>query len=191
MHHPAIFLDRDNTLIANAGYLGDPAGVVLLPGTAAAVAGLRALGFRIVVVSNQAGVARGLYDEAAVHAVNHEMCRQLLAGHPGARIDGSYFCPFHPDGVVEKYRAAHPWRKPGPGMLLQAAADLSLDLAGSWMIGDQYRDVGAGSAAGCRTILLQNPDLPPANEPADPNAAAPDFKVRLLADCIEIIRSRR
>jgi len=144
----AVFLDRDNTIIENDGYLGDPSRVKLLPGAATALAAMRALGYRLIVVSNQSGVARGMFDEAAVQAVNDEMSRQLqkLAG---ATIDASYYCPYHPEAVIQEYRADHEWRKPKPGMLKQAATDFHLDLAPSWMIGDQHRDISAGAAAGC------------------------------------------
>src|SRR3954468_15903044 len=135
MAERAVFLDRDDTIIENAAYLGDPAKVKLLAGAAAALAALRALGYRLIVVSNQSGVARGMFDEAAVEAVNDEMSRQLKQ-QAGAYIDASYYCPYHPEGVVPAYRADHEWRKPKPGMIKQAAADFGLDLSQSWMIGD-------------------------------------------------------
>ncbi len=151
--HPAVFLDRDDTLIANPGHLGDPEGVALLPGAAAACRRLNAAGYRVVVVTNQSGVARGLYEERSVHAV-HARIADLLRADSGATVDGWYWCPFHPEAVVDRYRMEHPWRKPGPGMLLAAARDLALDLQRSWMVGDQERDVDAGAAVGCRTIRL-------------------------------------
>lgn len=152
----AVFLDRDGTLIANDGDLGDPAAVTLLPGAADACALLRRSGDRLlVVVSNQGGVARGAYDEASVDRTNAEIERQLgdATGLPRV-IDGFYHCPFHPDGIVERYRRDHPWRKPAPGMLIAAARDLDIDLPRSWMVGDAERDVIAGRSAGCRTIRL-------------------------------------
>jgi len=182
----AIFLDRDNTLIENAGYLGDPAGVKILPGTADAIAALRALNFRLVLVSNQAGVARGYYTEADVESVNREMCRLLALENPAALIDASYFCPFHPEAPLPKYRQSHDWRKPNCGMLKQAALDLSLDLAQSWMIGDQLRDVSAGKKAGCRTILLKDPALQAALD--DPKIKdQPDFVAITLLEAVAIV----
>ncbi len=143
MWERAVFLDRDNTIIENDGYLGDPAKVKLLPGAGTALAALRALGYRLIVVSNQSGVARGMFDEAAVEAVNQEMSRQLLE-QAGSYVDASYYCPYHPDAPIAEYtQADHDWRKPKPGMLRQAAADFGVDLAQSWMIGDQGRDVWA------------------------------------------------
>lgn len=171
MPQPAVFLDRDNTLIANVGDLGDPAQVQVIPGAAAALRALRDAGYRIVVVTNQGGVARGRFSEADVEAVNRRTARMLeeAAGRAGL-IDRFYSCPFHPQGTVEQYRAEHPWRKPAPGMLLAAASDLDLDLEKSWLIGDQPRDVAAGRAAGCRTVLISSD--PQAIHSAGPTAAA-------------------
>jgi D-glycero-D-manno-heptose 1,7-bisphosphate phosphatase len=182
----AVFLDRDNTIIENDGYLGDPSRVKLLPGAATALAAMRALGYRLIVVSNQSGVARGLFDENAVEAVNAEMSRQLQE-QAGAYIDASYYCPYHPEASLPEYRVDHDWRKPKPGMLRQAAADFRLDLAQSWMIGDQNRDIGAGAAAGCRTILLKDPDRAPATETDRATNVSPSFVVRTLADAARII----
>ena len=185
MAERAIFLDRDNTIIVNDGYLGDPSKVKLLPGAAAALASLRRLDFRIIVVSNQSGVARGMFDEAAVEAVNAEMVRQLRQ-QAGAHIDASYYCPFHPDASVPEYRVDHEWRKPKPGMLKAAAESFGLDLARCWMIGDQPRDIAAGAAVGCRTILLSDPESPPQPQESAP-AVTPNFVVRTLADAARII----
>ena len=151
----AVFLDRDNTLILNDGDLGDPDAVRLIDGVAPALARLGGAGWRLVVVSNQGGVARGRYTERDVEAVNRRIA-ELIDDQAGTRglIDRFYWCPYHPDGTVERYRREHPWRKPQPGMLLQASRDMDIDLQQSWMIGDQPRDVEAGQAAGCRTILI-------------------------------------
>lgn len=197
---PAVFLDRDNTLIHNDEDLGDPAGVVLIQGAASAVASFRGLGFKVVVVTNQGGVARGKYTEADVEAV-HERINELVRHTTRAWIDRFYYCPFHPDAVLAPYRREHPWRKPQPGMLLQASRDLDIDLAHSWMIGDQPRDVAAGLAAGCRTILL-DPSAPEfsggpsplasllaASTPA--NQVTPHFVARSLTDAARIIAQQR
>ncbi len=175
MTYAAVFLDRDNTLIANDGDLGDPALVSIIPGVAAAIGRLRDAGYRIVVVSNQGGVARGAFSEADVEAVNRRTARLLdaAAGREGL-IDRFYFCPFHPEGTVDRYRAEHPWRKPAPGMLRAAANDLDIDLSRSWLVGDQPRDVAAGRAAGCRTVLVSSD--PGLIESASPTAAAPTME---------------
>jgi D-glycero-D-manno-heptose 1,7-bisphosphate phosphatase len=186
MAERAVFLDRDNTIIDNDGYLGDPSKVKLLTGAATALSAIRALGYRLIVVSNQSGVARGMFDENAVEAVNQEMCRQLreLAG---AHIDASYYCPYHPEAPVAEYKVDHDWRKPKPGMLKQAAADFGLDLSQCWMIGDQPRDIAAGAAAGTRTILLRDPDRKPADSDPPSLEVSPNFIVKTLADAARII----
>lgn len=159
---PCVFLDRDNTMVANDGDLGDPDQVRLLPGVAWAVRALHEAGYAIVVVTNQGGVARGKYGERDVAAVHARMA-ELLAAESDlaprtALVDGWYHCPYHPEATVERYRREHPWRKPAPGMLHAAAEDLRIDLSRSWMVGDQERDVAAGQSAGCRTILLEADD---------------------------------
>lgn len=150
----AVFLDRDNTIIHNDADLGDPDQVRLIQGAASAIASLRGLGFRIVVVSNQGGVARGQYGEADVDATHQRIAEMLKQQANGAVIDAFYYCPYHPEGTAPKYRREHPWRKPQPGMLLAAAEDLQLDLKLCWMVGDQPRDVEAGRRAQTRTVLL-------------------------------------
>ena len=154
---PAVFLDRDNTLIANDGDLGDPSKVTLIEGVPEGLARLQDAGYRLVVVTNQGGVARGAYSESDVDAV-HQCIAKLVDEAAGRSriIDRFYYCPYHPEGTVEEYRREHPWRKPRAGMLLQAAEDMGIDLAASWMIGDQPRDIEAGQSAGCRTVLLGN-----------------------------------
>jgi D-glycero-D-manno-heptose 1,7-bisphosphate phosphatase len=177
----AVFLDRDNTLIDNDGDLGDPGLVRLLEGAALALRRLRDAGYRLVVVSNQGGVARGAFGEADVEAVNRRIASLVdeAAGRRGI-LDRFYFCPYHPQGTVEAYRREHPWRKPQPGMLHAARDDLGLDLQRSWLIGDQARDVAAGRAAGCSTILVS----------ADPEAvaaAAPTAAASTLAEAVVIV----
>lgn len=141
---PAIFLDRDGTLMHDTGYVARPEDVRVYPGTAEALAVLKARGFKTVIVTNQSGIARGYFTEADYHAV-HARLMEVLG--PGL-IDATYFCADHPD-------AASPRRKPAPGMLLEAARDLHLDLTRSWMIGDRAGDLAAGRRAGCRTILVR------------------------------------
>ena len=148
---PAVFLDRDGTLVEEVPYLHDPGRVVLLGG-AGALARLAAAGYALVVVTNQAGVARGHYDEAAVEAV-HRRLEELLAG-AGVRLDAVLFCPHHPEGTVPGYARACRCRKPGPGMLEAAAERLGLDLAASFMLGNHETDVGAAVAAGVTPLFV-------------------------------------
>lgn len=130
----------------------DPGLVRLLPGVAGACQALRRAGCTLVVVSNQGVVARGGASIEGVHAVNARV-EELLARGAGTAegervIEAFYFCPYHPAGTVPGYAREHPWRKPAPGMILAAAADLRLSLGGSWLVGDAPRDVEAGLAAG-------------------------------------------
>lgn len=191
MKSPAVFFDRDNTLILNDGYLGDPAGVVLVPGAAAAIARAHELGYSVVTVSNQSGVARGLFTEEAVVAVDARMDELLLLENPQATIDRHEFCPFHPTAIIERYRIDSDLRKPKPGMLLQATKALDLDLPSSWLIGDATRDIEAGRSAGCRTILLQLPYASASPAAETRSDAGPDARVQSLAEAMNFIASRR
>ncbi len=189
MNRPAVFFDRDNTLIVNDGYLGDPAKTVLMPGAAAAVAGARRMGFVVVTISNQSGVARGMFDESAVIAVNHRMDALLLADDAEAKIDLHLYCPFHPDALVPAYRKQSDLRKPAPGMIFQAARQLNLDLSSSWVVGDALRDVEAGVAAGCQTILFVPPDVPQSSHALGEHTVMSDYVVSDLRLAIDVIRA--
>ncbi len=154
---PAVFLDRDGTLIDNAGDLGDPDQLKILPGVALALQLLLKHNFILFVVTNQGGVARGKYNEDDV-VQTHARLERMLCAEVGAPqvICEYYYYPFHPQATVEKYRGEHEWRKPAPGMLFAAALAHAIDLEKSWMVGDQERDVVAGAAAQCRTILISS-----------------------------------
>lgn len=164
----AIFLDRDGTLIEDTGYVANAEKVRLLPGVPESLRRLKSAGFYLIVATNQSGVARGLISEEEVERI-HERIQALLPGD--ARVDAFYTCPFleGEEAVVAAYRRASPLRKPAPGMLLAAAREMGLDLSRSWMIGDSQRDVAAGRAAGCRTILLTPPEV----DPPRPRSGAP------------------
>lgn len=150
---PAVFLDRDGVVIEDSHYLGDAARVRLVPGAAETIADLNRAGWAVVVVTNQSGVARGLFSLDSVTAI-HDHLDELLRGY-GARIDAFHVCPHHPDGTVAEFRTHCDCRKPRAGMLHRAAKELGLDLAESWMIGDRVTDLEAGAAAGCRTALVR------------------------------------
>lgn len=186
---PATFLDRDDTLIhcddvTPDGDLGDPALVRLLPGVLDACRDIKHAGFTLVVCSNQGGVARGRYGVAEVQLVNARL-NELLGG----LIDAFYFCPYHPQGTVPEFRREHPWRKPQPGMFVDAARDLNLDLSRSWSIGDRVRDCVAGKFAGCRTILLPTPPYRrvPESPPPGPEDQFVDARAESFAHAAEII----
>ena len=150
----AVFLDKDGTLVEDVPYNVDPGLIRMTPGVAEGLARLRDEGFALFVVSNQSGVARGYFPESALGPVEQEL-RRLLA-ESGVPMDGFYYCPHHPDGVVEGYAMPCDCRKPQPGMILRAAREHGLDLGRSWFVGDILDDVEAGRAAGCRTVLIDN-----------------------------------
>lgn len=148
----AVFVDKDGTLIENVPYNVDVTRIRFAPGAERAVHRLAAAGFAIVVVSNQAGVARGIFDESAVAAVGRALTERLA--ELGVALDGFYYCPHDPHGVVARYRRICDCRKPAPGLVLRAARELGLDLSASWLVGDILDDIEAGRRAGCRTILI-------------------------------------
>ena len=163
---PAIFLDRDGTLMTDVEYCGDPARVAVFPGAGAALARLRAGGFRLVMISNQSGIGRGYFTEDDFRRVQAELFRQL--GDDG-RLDGAYHCPERPEGASER-------RKPGVGMFREAAADLGLDLARSWMVGDNRADVEAGRRAGLAgTVFVLTGKAPDEHKLCQPDAVVPDL----------------
>lgn len=149
----AVFLDRDGTVMEDEGYLCECSGIRVFPFSATAIRRLNDADVAVVVVTNQSAVARGLCTVDQVESVNRAMLERIEA--EGGRIDAVYWCPFHPEGSVEKYSRPSSMRKPSPGMLHQAARELKLDLRKSVMIGDKLSDIAAGKAADCRTILVR------------------------------------
>jgi D-glycero-D-manno-heptose 1,7-bisphosphate phosphatase len=141
---PAVFLDRDGTIMRDVDYCGDPARVEVFPGAADALRRLKANGYKLIIVTNQSGIARNYISEADYRAVELEFARQLGDG----LIDASYYCPDLPD-------TNSPRRKPAPGMIFEAQRDHRLDLARSYFIGDKTSDIECGRNAGVRTILVQ------------------------------------
>jgi histidinol-phosphate phosphatase family protein len=150
----AVFLDKDGTLVEDVPYNVDPARIRLAPGAREGLLALSAAGYRLVVVSNQSGVARGYFPETALGGVG-ERLRELLA-ECGVPLAGFHWCPHHPAGSVAAYAVECACRKPLPGLIVRAADDLGLDRRRSWMVGDILDDVEAGRRAGCRTVLLDN-----------------------------------
>lgn len=148
---PAVFLDRDGTLIELVHHLTDPADVRLIPGAAGAVKTLRNTGLPVVIVTNQSVIGRGKLTEEGLLEVHAEMRRQLA--DEGTDVDAIYFCPLAPT-IKDPTVIEDPMRKPGPGMLLEAARDHNLDLTRSWMVGDTLSDMLAGYNAGCKSLLV-------------------------------------
>jgi D-glycero-D-manno-heptose 1,7-bisphosphate phosphatase len=182
MPNIAVFLDRDGTLIHDPGYLNHPDQVQLIDGVAEALAEFHRLGYKTVVASNQSGVARGIVTVEMLERI-HDRLRELLAAQ-GASLDGIYYCPDHPDGVVPQYRKDSDWRKPRPGMLLAAAREMEIDLGKSWMIGDTERDVEAGRSAGCRTILISTTR----SEYGYPEKSRPDHVAVNMREAVNIVK---
>ncbi|MGE5341634.1 MAG: D-glycero-alpha-D-manno-heptose-1,7-bisphosphate 7-phosphatase [Candidatus Omnitrophota bacterium] len=148
----AIFLDRDGTLIQDNGYICRLSESAIFPFSFEAVRRMNRLGFKVIVVTNQSSIARGICTKEEVETMHRDI-RQLFLKNDSI-IDGFYYCPYHIDGEIEAYRIDHPWRKPAPGMLLQAAADFNITLTESYMIGDAMCDMEVGKNAGCKTILV-------------------------------------
>lgn len=154
---PAAFLDRDGVIIHDLGYVHRRDQLRLIDGAADAIGRLNRAGYLVIVATNQSGVARGYFEASAVEDV-HAHLRDVLAAR-GARIDAIYWCPFHPEAVVERYRVDHVDRKPRPGMLLRAFADWPIDRSASFMIGDKPSDMEAAAAAGVAGRLFERGDL--------------------------------
>ena len=154
----AAFIDRDGTVTQSvAYYITKPSQVELEEGAAEAIRLLRSKGFLIVIITNQAGVARGILTEDDLAAIHTAMREKLAALN--ADVDAIYYCPHHPEGLIERYSGECSCRKPKPGMMLRAAKDLGIDLKASVMIGDAERDVASGKAAGCETFLVKRKPL--------------------------------
>ena len=185
MINKAIFLDRDNTIIEDPGYINNPDQVKLLDGAPEALSSLKALGYKLVVVSNQSGVARGIVTEEVLGQI-HKRLEQLLA-EKGVSLDRIYYCPYHIEGVIPKYRKDSDWRKPNPGMLLAASRDMDIDLKESWMVGDTTNDIEAGARVGCRTIMLAGRTH---EQKLQPGAPAPDYKAVNLKEVVNIIKMK-
>jgi D-glycero-D-manno-heptose 1,7-bisphosphate phosphatase len=148
----AVFLDRDGTLIVERGYITVPEGVELIPGAGAAVARLKDAGWKVFVVTNQGCVAKGMITEDELGLIHFRMISLLAA--EGARIDGVYYCPHHPDGDQIQYSVECDCRKPRPGLLERAAGEHEVDLSASVVIGDTLRDLEAGRAVGAKGVLV-------------------------------------
>ena len=185
MSNKAIFLDRDNTIIEDPGYINNPDQVKLLEGVTEPLSELKAMGYKLVVVSNQSGVARGIVTEEALGQI-HKRLEQLLA-EKGVSLDRIYYCPYYIDGVIPKYRKDSDWRKPNPGMLLAAGKDMDIDLPESWMVGDSPSDIEAGARAGCRTIMLAGRTHEQKIKPGEPG---PDYRAVNLKEVVNIIKMR-
>ena len=183
MANVAVFLDRDDTIIEDPGYISDPAQIKLLGGVVESLRRLQKMGFKLIVVTNQSAVARGIVSEEVLEQI-HERLQNLLIRRR-IHLDGIYYCPYHPEGVIAKYRRESEFRKPGSGMLLQAAEDMDVDLEHSWMIGNSYSDITAGAGAGCKTILISSSAKLPGRSRGE---ARPDKTAANIKEAVNIIK---
>jgi len=183
----AVFLDRDGTMIEDVGYLDSLSRVAFYPWTADVIRALNGAGLAVVVVTNQAGVARGLFSEAFVNETHRYIDARLAAA--GARVDAYYYCPHHPGGRVAPYTRCCECRKPGRGMIDKAASDLGLDPAQSFVVGDKWLDVQLGRAVGARAILVRT-GMGAAEEMQPLDGVAADVVVDNLAAAASWIISR-
>lgn len=182
---PAVFLDRDGTLIEEVGYLNRLDRVKLFPWTIDAVRALNQAGLLVIVVTNQAGVAQGYFDEAFVRETHRSIEERLRAGR--AHVDAYYYCPHHPQASLETYRVSCDCRKPLTGMIRQAASDLGADAAASFVVGDRWRDVALAHAAGARSVLVRSGYAPADGAPPAGTAAADHVADNLAAAASWII----
>jgi D-glycero-D-manno-heptose 1,7-bisphosphate phosphatase len=148
----AVFIDRDGTISEEVGYINHPSRFRLFPFAAAAIKHLNDAGWLAIIVTNQAGVARGYFSEDMIKNVHAEMTKELE--HGSARLDAIYYCAHHPSVGEPPYRFDCDCRKPKPGLISRAARDLNIDLAGSWMVGDRYSDVELARNAGVKSMFV-------------------------------------
>jgi D-glycero-D-manno-heptose 1,7-bisphosphate phosphatase len=153
MPRPAVFLDRDGTLVEEAGYLDRLERLVFFPYSVDAVRLLNRAGLAVVIITNQAGIARGIFKESFVAEAHRHITERLAAG--GARVEAFYYCPHHPEAVIAEYKKSCDCRKPQPGLLKRAALDLDLALDRSFVVGDRWHDLEAGQRVGARGVLVR------------------------------------
>jgi D-glycero-D-manno-heptose 1,7-bisphosphate phosphatase len=181
---PAIFLDRDGTINVDHGYVHEIDKFEFIDGAIEALRELKAMGFALVLVTNQSGIARGIFSEAQFEQLTEWMDWSLA--DRGVDLDGIYYCPHHPEGTVDEYRQQCDCRKPQPGMLISARDYLHIDMAASYMVGDKAEDMQAAQAAGVGTKVLVR-----TGKPVTPEAQAlADMVADSLADLPELIKKR-
>jgi D-glycero-D-manno-heptose 1,7-bisphosphate phosphatase len=151
--NPAVFIDRDGTILDELGYLTPASSIHLYPYSIDAIRLLGRAGYAVVVITNQGGIGLGMYDSAFVDRTHAMLTEQFEAG--GARVDGWYYCPHHPDAIVPEFKRVCECRKPATGLVTAAARDLNIDLERSWVIGDQWRDIEVAHRSGARGILVR------------------------------------
>ncbi len=182
----AVFLDRDGTITEEVGYLTDLGMLRIILGAGAAIEKLSEAGFKVILITNQSGVARGYFPESHVLEAHARLERMLL--EDGARLDGIYYCPHHPTAGSSKYTMACNCRKPGTGLIDRAVKELNIDTGRSFMIGDKWSDVELAQKAGIRSVLVQTgfePDDPGNVRPG--RVKDPDFTARDISEAADWI----
>jgi D-glycero-D-manno-heptose 1,7-bisphosphate phosphatase len=182
----AVFLDRDGTINEEVGYLTDLQRLKLIPGAGAAIRRLNDAGLKVVLVTNQSGVARGYFPESFVHDT-HALLETLLR-EEGARLDGIYYCPHHPSAGTSRHTVTCDCRKPGTGLIDRAAQELDIDVKNSFMAGDKWSDIELGQRAGARTVLVRTgfaPDDPGNARPL--HVRDPDFIAHTINEAADWI----
>jgi D-glycero-D-manno-heptose 1,7-bisphosphate phosphatase len=188
---PALFLDRDGVIVEDTQYLGRAQDVRMLAGAGEAIARCNTLGIPVVLVSNQSGIARGLYDWTGFVAVQAAIASALAES--GAQLDAVFACAHHADGEAPLNITNHPWRKPNPGMIVAAAERMKLDLAHSWIAGDRAFDIAAGKAAALAGGILISRRAVDAERTAAMQLRSGEFAVDVafsLADAVELLLVR-
>ncbi len=180
----AVFLDRDGVIIEEIGYLGDPVLIRIIPGAPAAIRRLNERAVKVIVVTNQAGVARGYYPESTIASV-HQRLSELLAAE-GAHVDAFFYCPHHPRHGLPPYRRECDCRKPRPGMILQGAAQFGVELSRSFLIGDKHSDILAAHNAGARSILVMT-GYGRTHWAAWSDPVKPDFTAEDLPSAVDLV----
>lgn len=186
--HPAVFLDRDGTFIEEVGYLDRPERVQLFPFTIDAIKALNRAAIKVVMVTNQSGVARGFFTERTVDAVHEHIASLLGAG--GAHLDAYYYCPHHPDGRVAAYATPCDCRKPGRGLVDRAVRELGVDPARSVTVGDRWLDVALARAVGARGVLVRTGYGLTEEQRPQPGLAADQVVNNLIEAASWILRTR-
>lgn len=187
--HRAVFLDRDGTVNEEVGYLRDLADLRLISGAGAAIRRLNEAGIKVILVTNQAGIARGYFPESLLQDI-HARLEQMLR-EEGASLDAIYYCPHHPTAGNSHYTRVCDCRKPGTGMIDRAARDLDIDVRGSYVVGDKWSDVELGQRAGAHAILVKSgyaPDDPGNIRPT--HLREPDFVAHTISEAAEWIIQR-
>ena len=184
----AVFLDRDGTVNEEVGYLTDLSQLRLIPGAGAAIRRLNHAGYKVIVVTNQSGVARGYFPESLVHEAHAYLTNMLR--EEGAVLDGIYYCPHHPTAGNSRYTMVCDCRKPGTGLIDQATRDFGVDISLSFMVGDKWSDIDLAQRTGVRAILVTSgfaPDDPGNRRPE--HVVEPDFTAHSITEAVDWIIS--